>query len=157
MRFTLRVGSFSNPFSAHFFLSCCISSKVSGGYDDGLFQERCVYIQPSIRTPYIQSFFAGRAWRRWTKWDAVLHRAANVSLDLTIERLGVGTFRGHLEAFRELQRRVHAACSGRVRFPCDASRDGRPRRTSNETDCLLGDMGCGFGCIDRHVASMGRL
>jgi hypothetical protein len=117
-----------------------------------------VYIQPSVRTPSMQQFFSGPAWRRWTRWDAVLHRAANRSLDLTIESLGVAAFRRHLAAFRDLQRRVNDACAHRVRFPCDASRHGKPRRPSHETDCLLGDMGCGFGCIDELVAAAtGRL
>lgn len=100
----------------------------------------------------MQEFFKGPVWRRWSKWDVVLHRAANRSLDLTIASLGPERFYGQLEAFRSLRRDVSEACSRHVRFPCDASRDGQGPRS--RTDCILGDTGCGFDCIDRHVAAL---
>jgi hypothetical protein len=81
----------------------------------------------------------------------VLHRAANRSLDLTIASLGPTRFYGQLQALRTLQRRVVDACSQHVVLPCDATRHGRAPR--NETDCVQGDSGCGFDCIDRHLAS----
>jgi hypothetical protein len=115
-----------------------------------LYRGRCVYIQPSFRTPAMQELLEGPVWRRWSKWDVVLHRAANRSLDLTIESLGPARFYGQLEAFRSMQRGVADACSRRVVLPCDASRHGLGRRPV--TDCVLGDSGCGFDCIDRYLA-----
>jgi hypothetical protein len=101
------------------------SSKMSGGYDDGQFKNRCVYIQRSFRTPAMHEFVRGPVWRRWSRWDVVLHRAAKRSLDLTIASLGRARLYGQLEAFRTLQRRVVDACSHQVVLPCDASRHGR--------------------------------
>jgi hypothetical protein len=128
------------------------SSKVSGGYDGGGYQFRCVSIQRSFTTPAMREFLEGPVWRRWSAWDSVLHRAANRSLDLTIDRLGSDRFQGQLMAFRALHMQVYDACAGRVVLPCDASRDGQAPR--HRTDCVLGDSGCGFECIDRHLAAM---
>jgi hypothetical protein len=99
----------------------------------------------------MQEILEGPVWRRWSKWDVVLHRAANRSLDLTIESLGPARFHVQLEAFRSLQRNTTEACSRHVRLPCSASRHGK--RPLRQTDCVLGDSGCGFGCIDRYLAA----
>lgn len=78
-------------------------------------------------------------------WDEVLHKAANISLDLTIERLGREDFQRQLEHFRRVQTEVGKACSRKVVFPCTSTgRRVPPRRT----DCLNGDNGCGFECMD---------
>jgi hypothetical protein len=127
---------------------------VSGGYDDGKYKFRCVYIQRSFRTPFMTEFLEGPVWRRWSNWDAVLHRAANASLDRTVAGLGVARFQEQLARFRSLQQQVGEACAGRVRFPCDASRHDKPPRSGSRTDCVLGDSGCGFECIDRHLLAI---
>ena len=90
----------------------------------------------------------GPEWQSNIKYDALLHRAANASLDMTIEALGRDTFHEQLRRYRTMQRQVHEDCAHRVRMPCDAQGN---RRLPNETDCLFSDTGCGYDCIDESL------
>lgn len=64
------------------------SSKVNGGYDDGLYQNTCYKIQKSSILPFMKQYFESNMWKEKNKWAAVLYQTANRSLDLTIDRLG---------------------------------------------------------------------
>lgn len=54
--------------------------------------------------------------------------------------------------FQPAKRKVSQACTlENVKFPCSV--DG-VKRGNNDTDCLLlFDMGCGFDCVDRALAT----
>jgi len=128
-----------------------LPAKSSGGYDDGRFQNRCVYIQPSFVSPGMKDFFASPAYQKAIYWDQVLYQAVNASLDQTIDRLGRTEFYRGLDRFQQAKRKVSQACTlQNVKFPCSV--DGI-KRAANDTDCLLFDMGCGFDCIDRALAT----
>lgn len=91
------------------------------------------------------AYFASPHWKWAVHWDEVLYHAANRSLDLTIEYLGRDAFEMRLSEFRHVKRIVDQECGTVVRFPC--TRDG-VRRTDQDTDCLVSDLGCGFQCMD---------
>ena len=125
------------------------SAKSSGAYDDGEFENRCVWIQKNFVSDGMKAYFASPLWQNVTYWDNVLHAAVNRSLDLTIQALGPDTFARRLAEFRRLRRLVQQECSAQVKFPCLSNGTKLPPR---ETSCLEGDMGCGFECMDQVVA-----
>lgn len=130
-----------------------VAAKSNGGYDDGAWRRRCVRIQPSRLTQGMQAFLASDEWQSFVRPEEALYRAANRSLDLTIDHLGRDLIESNLARFRQAQKMVTERCSPQVRLPCSAE---GVRRQENETDCLWQDMGCGFDCLDR-VATELRL
>jgi len=128
-----------------------LSSKSSGGWDDGGHKE-CTYIVPTYLSPGMkQHFSSDKSWKSRTKGDALLHRAAQRSLDMTIDQLGRDKFTIKLEQFKWLKTAVEAICVGGVKFPCDA---GGKRNKVNS--CLWADSGCGNNCIDATASSILR-
>jgi hypothetical protein len=129
------------------------SAKTSGGYDDGQGRGGCAYLQKSFVSPAVRAYMNGPEWQSVIKYDKLLHQAVNSSLDMTIDDLGRDKFLEQLLRYRTMQRQIHQDCAHKVRMPCDAQ--GNLRR-KNETDCLLGDTGCGFECIDESLRRLGR-
>lgn len=122
------------------------STKSSGGYDDGRYQNRCVYIQPSAVSTEMRTYFDSPEWERISYWDRILHQAVNRSLDMTIDALGREEFEANLIKFRTAKNLVTQQCLPTMRLPC--TEDGTLRK-KDETDCLYDDMGCGFDCMDQ--------
>lgn len=123
------------------------SSKTTGGYDDGRHKQTCAFIQKPTLRKDAKAYFETDEWYEVTKWDRALHQAVNASLDRTIDGLGRSEFERNLQRYVHLQKLVVDHCLGKVRFPC--SSDGQLRE---ETDCLRGDIGCGFDCIDEAIS-----
>ena len=65
-----------------------LDSKRSGGYDDGQYQNRCVFIQPTNITTEMQAYLNSPVWKKYIEPERNLYLAANHSLDLTIQHLG---------------------------------------------------------------------
>jgi hypothetical protein len=126
-----------------------LSAKASGGFDDGGGQE-CTFIQPSRITRGMASYFSGSTWKAMVQWDELLYKAANRSLDLTIDRLGRPEFEQNLERFRSALQVAEVQCVPRQVFPCTA--DGR--RNPNK-DCLWKDSACGNSCLDQVAHELG--
>jgi len=129
-----------------------LSAKKNGGYDGGGYHQTCFRIPKTVITPGMGEYFDSPAYRERVHWDELVHRAANRSLDLTIERLGRDDFERNLARFRRAKVAVAEACAS-VRFPCTAA---GVRRNDEETDCFRGDIGCGFDCIDSIMESFER-
>jgi hypothetical protein len=134
-----------------------LSAKTSGGYDGGggggaTGGGRCTYIQPSFVSPGMRAFFDSDEWEDKVKHDLAFYRAANRSLDLTIDRLGRASFEWNLKRYRESQKVAHDQCRMNTVFPCD--RDGR-FFPPDQTDCVFSDYGCGFECLDRVALDLG--
>lgn len=123
-----------------------LSSELSGGYDDGTFQNKCFLVEKSFVSKDVQSYLDSPAWKDKNHGDSIFYQAVNRRLDLTIEHLGQRRFEIALERFRRVQKRVNDYCGERVRLPCSASGEKRP-----QTDCVWGDSGCGLDCIDEVV------
>ncbi len=80
----------------------------------------------------------------------MLYRAAEKSLDMTIDRLGRRQFNRRLLQFQAAQQLVNAKCAQGLRYPCSASgvRASYLKHSDPATDCLWLDSGCGYECID---------
>jgi len=126
-----------------------LSSKESGKYDDGKYknQNLCHLIQKSYVSNNMKHYFSSPEYKSSIAYDELLYQAVNHSLDMTIEMLGVAEFENQLREFRVAKARIDEACSS-VKFPC--TKDG-VKRANEETDCLEGDWGCGFDCIDSTI------
>jgi len=122
-----------------------LPSKIHGVSFD--IRSECRQVQPSHVTPKMQEFLDSDEWKRMSKWDRVIHKAANRNLDLTIERLGQFEFQKKLALFKQAQDLALERClhGGLVTLPCS---DGVPHR-NNETDCMWRDSACGMRCLDQ--------
>jgi hypothetical protein len=130
------------------------SSKVQDGYFARAPGTRCYHLQPSRVSEPMRDFFrTSPEWHAKVASDVALYRAANRSLDLTIDRLGRDRFQEELERFRRAQEAVRGRCQGKVRLPC--SREGELALPVEETGCMVGDVGCGMGCLDEVADDLG--
>lgn len=123
-----------------------LSTKTSGGYDDGQFGNKCFAIPKSNVSSTVQEFFASDEWQAYIAPERALYQAANASLDRTIDSLGRSDFERQLKKFRWAKAVVESKCAPIVKFPCSSTGE---RRLPNETDCLSADLGCGFNCLDQ--------
>ena len=131
-----------------------MSSKLSGGYDDGRYKDGCIKIQQRQRgeeederflTKYLNSTF-----RDENKYDYILYEMANKRLTATIEALGadrVGEVQRKIEV---LQNEVEGKCLDAAIFPC--SKDGVWQYKQSNKDCYWSDSGCGYPCVDRTLS-----
>jgi hypothetical protein len=124
-----------------------LSAKSSGGYDDGMFQEKCFLIQKSVTTPEVDEFLATDF--KVDNADYLLYAAANRSLDLTIDALGRKRVEEHVRQHRMLQKLAEEQCLAHAVFPCSAN--GTRQLEMSALDCYDGDSGCGFRCVDRVI------
>ena len=126
-----------------------VNVKGSGGFDDGMSPRGCVYIVPSYVSPGMKEYFASPSWERIALVDTMLHKAANRSLDLTIEKLGRRRFNLALANFRQAMKAVHEKCLPTVQFPCTSSGEAIA-----QPNCFWGDSGCGTACLDEVAKEM---
>ena len=117
-----------------------LNSKGNGGFDD-----KCVYIIPSYVSPTMNKYFeTSTQWKNIAYIDTLLHKAANRSLDLTIDNvIGRSKFQVALTKYQNAMNVVRTRCLPNVQFPCTSS--GEPIEQPN---CFWGDSGCGTSCID---------
>ena len=120
-----------------------LDAKNSGGYDDGSHDGKCYYIQPSVVSPGMKAYFQSSRWKRIVHWDEVLYQAANLSLDMTIDRLGREAFHDNLARFRQAQALARKRCLPRQVFPCSSTGERIQKGL-----CLWKDSGCGSDCLD---------
>lgn len=102
-------------------------------------------------TPYMNDVFASQGFQNSILTDMMLYNAINESLDLTIEKLGRSKFEYNLLKLQKAKQELDLQCHDKVRFPCGS--DGIFRK-KKETDCLAGDWGCGFKCMDSLVGML---
>lgn len=78
-----------------------LKAKGKGGFDDGGGRDReiCTYIWPSFVSDGMKEFFETEQWRDIIRWDEALYKAANRSLDLTIDKLGRKRFEENLKLY----------------------------------------------------------
>ena len=131
-----------------------LSAKGHGGYDDGGgrgAQHVCTYIWPSFVSPGMREFFDTNAeWQSMVKYDLEFYKAANASLDLTIDALGRDQFTSNLVKFRKAQVAAQEKCLPTTVFPCDLA-----GHWHESTDCIWNDSGCGVKCLDEIADELG--
>jgi len=121
----------------------------STGFDAGGYKGKCTRLQPKIITKGMRQFLReSPEWRARVEWDKQLYRAANQSLDMTINALGKQKFQQELERFRHTRAIAQHQCVPITKFPCSEARNGKSPLRHNQTDCLWKDSGCGSDCLD---------
>ena len=124
-----------------------LSAKQGGTSYDNM--NPCQRLQTSFVSPAMGQYFEGTEWQDVIRNDLVLYRAANQSLDRTIDHVvGRDRFEQRLSHFRALQHNAQELCLPTAVFPCDSH-----GVYHTETDCLWMDSGCGATCLDQ-VASV---
>ena len=119
-----------------------LSSKETGGYDDGHTSSGCVRVKRKWTTPIIDAYMSGEFLHNNS--DFILYQAANKSLDRTIDALGRDKADAGVILYRELMSRNEQECRKKAIFPCPVT-----NRTFRPTiDCYFYDSGCGYQCTD---------
>jgi hypothetical protein len=124
------------------------SAKVAGDYRlqrIGRKKGQCHYQRKGKMSDGVQRYFNSDEWLAVNYADEVLYKAANASLDLTIERLGRDRFDVALAEYRRLQKKVTEHCGQRLGSGC--TEDGHVIETQQE-ECYDRDFGCGYRCVD---------
>ena len=129
-----------------------LGSKRSGGYDDGAYNNKCYFIQPSNLTSEMKVYLSSDEWQKYVEPERRLFQAINHSLDLTIERLGRQQVNDNLQKFQKAQLVVQTKCLNITKFPCSSTGE---RREASQVDCWTRDLGCGFDCLDQVAKELG--
>jgi hypothetical protein len=123
-----------------------LPAKLSRGYDDGRFQDKCTKIQPAFTTPQVDDYLRTNFTKQPFNSDYLLYAAANRSLDLTIDALGRERVEAHVQKHRRLQRAAEETCLPQTIFPCSAN--GTWQVHESIPHCYWADSGCGHKCVD---------
>jgi hypothetical protein len=107
---------------------------------------RCINnIDPqTLRSRAVRDFLQSPTWWAQNYGDWLLHRAASISLDKTIQEIGVQYFLDAYSDFQDMKKEVMENCQ--PIFPC--SKTGLDQLEASRADCYQEDMGCGFPCMD---------
>ena len=97
-----------------------LTAKGHGRFDDGGNNSTCTYVVPSFVSPGMNDYFESREWTDRIVGDTHLYKAASISLDMTIDKLGRKAFGKQLAAFKEAKKIVDEKCQDTVVWPCSA-------------------------------------
>jgi hypothetical protein len=123
-----------------------LSTKQSGGYDGGGFNNTCVKIQkPDNLTDNVQQFLTSGFPSG--NLDYALYDIVNRSLDKTIDYLGRERVQEEVQRIHAMQAIADQKCQGEAIFPC--SSNGTRQFELSERSCYTSDLGCGYRCVDR--------
>lgn len=122
-----------------------LKAKGHGRFDDGGYNQTCVYVQPAYVSPGMKAYFDSDKWKSRISGDTALYQAANASLDRTIEEvLGRDDFEVELYKYRKARELAQEKCQDTVVWPCDAG----GKMNKRTPGCLWHDSACGFMCLD---------
>lgn len=127
-----------------------MSVKEAGGFD--LAFKHCMYVFEPYVSPSMKVYFEGDEWKEKIKYDAALYRAANRSLDLTIDQLGRDEFLRNLHKFRSALKVANDRCGHTIIHRCT---EGGEIVGASENDCLWDNAACGMTCLDGVAADLG--
>lgn len=112
---------------------------------------KCVPLVAPIVTEAIKARWQTTRWKRRHYGDALLHAAANASLDRTLQQIGYNVVERQLQELTRLRALVQASCASETFFPCSA--EGKLQVEASQKSCFVRDFGCGYECIDRVLAA----
>ena len=119
------------------------AAKGHGGFDDGGYNDTCVYIVPSFITPGMKEWFeTNKSYKQMMSGDNMVYQAAYKSLDLTIDALGRDLVEKELQEFHQAMKVAQETCTDIV-YPCSS---GGVKTYPN--DCIFSDLACGYKCLD---------
>jgi len=123
-----------------------MSSKKSGSWR--LAGKECIALVKPVRSSAVDDYFASPTWQLANAGDLLLHRAAQISLDKTIDSsMGRKRFERDLAELQRLQQIADTACANQTNYPCSAA--GQPQLDLSQQSCYTRDFGCGYRCLDR--------
>jgi hypothetical protein len=114
-------------------------------------KEHCMPMIRSFRSDRVKQFLESDEWKARSYGDYLLHAAAILSLELTIERLGRAPFETRLAEYRRLKQKAREVCVNATFLPCSAK--GKPQTHLSKQNCYGDDSGCGYPCIDELLAN----
>jgi len=114
-----------------------LSVKQAGGFD-WAFHE-CMYVHKPYISPTMKQYFSSDEWKERIRYDAMLYRAANRSLDLTIDMLGPATFYRNLKTYQSALKVANERCGHTVVHRCT---EGGERVPATDNDCLWDNGTC---------------
>jgi hypothetical protein len=120
-------------------------ARTSGSFSNGYIDRPCVYLIPSFVTPGIEKYFESPEWKKRIEGDELLYRAANKSLDRTIDAIGRDRVERAMQQFNKAQAYVQEQCEGKVRSMCD---DGGKVVPPGNRTCYIWGEGCDYQCIN---------
>eukprot|EP00522_Entomoneis_paludosa_P011089 CAMPEP_0172440380 /NCGR_PEP_ID=MMETSP1065-20121228/1011_1 /TAXON_ID=265537 /ORGANISM="Amphiprora paludosa, Strain CCMP125" /LENGTH=437 /DNA_ID=CAMNT_0013189173 /DNA_START=107 /DNA_END=1417 /DNA_ORIENTATION=- len=121
-------------------------SRGSGTFSNGPRERPCIFIPRSFVTPGMQKYFESDEWQRVIRGDLLLYKAANESLDRTIEALGPKEFQRNLQALKQGLKLAEDNCKGgRVVTLCNEGGEAIP--FVNNT-CYIWGEACDHECIN---------
>lgn len=136
-------------------------SRSAGSFSNGPAGRPCMYLVPSFLSPSMKDFFytphKNDLWIENSKGDALLHKAASLSLDRTInEVFGRQTFDRELAEFKNALAYTQAICSSEpelVLGMCDSGGNSVAHDPNRTTTCYIWGEGCDKECINNRVPS----
>jgi hypothetical protein len=136
------------------------ASRSAGSFSNGNLKTRpCMYLIPPFLTDGMNDFFytpgKNDRWIEYSRGDALLHRAASLSLDRTIDEVfGRKNFEKHLEEFRNAQAYAQAVCSSApdlVQGMCDEAGNSVELDPNRTKTCYIWSEGCDHKCLNELV------
>lgn len=100
-----------------------------------------VVLKPEIPLE-LKEWFHSEDFEALVEADVMFYKAVNASLDKTIAELGRDLVDKTVKQIQQAQKLAEKECQ-HVRFPCAPNGE-----VQNETDCLFGNIGCGYKCLD---------
>jgi hypothetical protein len=123
-----------------------LSAKQAGGYDDAGHTGRCSkIIRPEPPSPAVKEYWSHE--HAVDNADFLLWDAANLSLDRTIQQLGVERVGKVVEEIQNLRKLAEYWCAHKAYFPCNSR--GQKQLKLSEKSCYVQDAGCGYSCVDK--------
>jgi hypothetical protein len=120
------------------------AAKENGGFDDGGYNNTCVYIAPSFVTPGMKQWFeTNRTYKQMMRGDNMVYQATYKSLDLTIDALGRNVVEQELHDFHLAMKVAQETCTN-ITYPCSS---GGVKTYPN--DCIFSDLACGYKCLEK--------
>jgi hypothetical protein len=113
---------------------------------------KCVRLIAPHVTTTTTNYFNSKEWRRKHAGDALLHAAAELSLDQTIQHIGAERVARGVRDLQTLRRRVQTYCQNQSVLPC--SDQGQVQIELSKTSCYERDFGCGYPCVNAYIKTM---
>lgn len=120
-------------------------ARSSGSFSNGWDHRPCFFIMKSFLTDGMKEYFASEEWQDTVQDDLELYRAANASLDRTIDALGREEFNANLKKLQDGLLLAKENCKGRIRTMCT---DGGYVVPLLNRTCYIWAEGCDHACID---------
>jgi hypothetical protein len=138
------------------------SSKVAGDYRlqrIGRKKGQCHYQRKGNMSIGVKQYFNSHEWLAMNYADEILYRAANASLDLTIDRhLGRYRFDVALAEYRRLQQKATLHCERqRQGSSSGCTAHGEFTEATEQEECYDRDFGCGYQCLDDFLVQERKL